>query len=99
MVPMGSSAIRMVSMTLVIGLGFSNGCVELALNQPPPLVPRCLIDARGATIPRARFCWPRDVADGVETGAGVAAAVGTAAGAPSMSGAGAAAAGNGPLSV
>ena len=28
---------------VVSALGFSNGCAELALKKPPPLVPSCLI--------------------------------------------------------
>ncbi len=30
-------------MKLVQPLGFSNGCAELALKKPPPLVPSCLM--------------------------------------------------------
>ena len=31
-------------MRLVSGVGFSNGCAELALKKPPPLVPELLDD-------------------------------------------------------
>ncbi len=34
-------------------MGFSNGCAELALKKPPPLVPSCLIASCDATGPRA----------------------------------------------
>ncbi len=43
---------------LLIGFGFSKGWAELALNQPPPLVPRCLIEASAATGPRVIVCCP-----------------------------------------
>ncbi len=38
--------------------GFSNGCAELALNQPPPLVPSSLIASWNATGPSAMVCAP-----------------------------------------
>ena len=37
----------------VSGVGFSNGCAELALKKPPPLVPRSLIAICDAAGPRA----------------------------------------------
>ena len=36
-----------VSTKLESGVGFSNGCAELALKNPPPFVPNCLIDDLG----------------------------------------------------
>jgi hypothetical protein len=41
---------------LVKALGFSNGCAELALKKPPPLVPRSLIASIEATGPWAITC-------------------------------------------
>ncbi len=38
------------------GVGFSNGCAELALKKPPPLVPSCLIASWLATGPMAIVC-------------------------------------------
>ncbi|MNT08169.1 hypothetical protein D3C72_1429010 [compost metagenome] len=38
------------------GVGFSNGCAELALKKPPPLVPSSLIASCDATGPMARVC-------------------------------------------
>ena len=40
-------------------MGFSNGCAEFALKNPPPFVPSCLIaicDAAGPIRPRVTFC-------------------------------------------
>ena len=37
----------------VSGVGFSKGCVQLGPNQPPPLVPSCLIATKAATDPNA----------------------------------------------
>ncbi|MMZ71081.1 hypothetical protein D1872_343180 [compost metagenome] len=42
-----------ISITLVSGLGFSNGCAEFAPKKPPPFVPKCLIDSNEATGPIA----------------------------------------------
>ena len=53
----GSRAISTVSTRLVSGVGFSNGCAELALKKPPPLVPRCLMVSSAATGPVA-MVWP-----------------------------------------
>ena len=41
----------MIWSRLVQGLGFSNGCAELALKNPPPLVPRSLMASWEATGP------------------------------------------------
>ena len=43
---------RKISIRLVSAFGFSNGCAELALKMPPPLVPSSLIaswEAAGAS--------------------------------------------------
>jgi hypothetical protein len=32
-----------IDQKFVHGVGFSNGCAALALKNPPPLVPSCLI--------------------------------------------------------
>ena len=37
-------------------LGFSNGCAELALKKPPPLVPSCLITSWLAIGPIEMTC-------------------------------------------
>ena len=37
-------------------LGFSNGCAEFALSEPPPLVPSSLIDSWLANGPPG-ICW------------------------------------------
>ena len=42
-----------ISMRLVNGVGFSNGCAELALKKPPPLVPSSLMISCEATGPWA----------------------------------------------
>ncbi|MNY45387.1 hypothetical protein D3C86_1804850 [compost metagenome] len=38
------------------GVEFSNGCAELALKKPPPLVPSSLMASWDATGPMARVC-------------------------------------------
>ena len=38
-------------------VGFSNGCAELALKKPPPLVPSILIASCEATGPTAIVCF------------------------------------------
>src|SRR5690349_25149256 len=38
------------------GVGFSNGCAELTLKKPPPLVPSCLIAIWDAAGPTAIVC-------------------------------------------
>ncbi len=40
----GIMKIANIAQKLDHGVGFSNGCAELALKNPPPLVPSCLID-------------------------------------------------------
>ena len=42
--PNGMTRMANISSQLVSGVGFSNGCAELALKKPPPLVPSSLID-------------------------------------------------------
>ena len=42
---------------LVSGVGFSNGCAELALKKPPPLVPSSLIASCEATGPIGSVCF------------------------------------------
>ena len=39
------------------GVGFSNGCAELALKKPPPLVPSILMASCDATGPCAIVCF------------------------------------------
>ncbi len=47
---------------LVNGLGFSNGCAELVLNQPPPLFPMSLMTSEEATGPPGIvWCAPDSV--------------------------------------
>ena len=41
---------------LVSAFGFSNGCAELALKKPPPLVPSILMTSCEATGPCAITC-------------------------------------------
>ena len=49
----GIARIDSISTKLVSGVGFSNGCAELALKKPPPLVPSSLMISCEATGP-----WP-----------------------------------------
>ena len=49
--PAGIMKIATICRKLVHGVGFSNGCAELALKNPPPLVPSCLIASWLATGP------------------------------------------------
>src|SRR5579872_7390489 len=72
----GMAAISRNSITLVSGVGFSDGCAELALNQPPPLVPRCLMLILAATGRRVIVCWPCEVNEGVGTGVGATTTTG-----------------------
>ena len=61
------------------GVGFSNGCAELALKKPPPLVPSILIASCEATGPIAMDCvaaltssitgWPLSVLQRLAVGA------------------------------
>ena len=46
------------SKRLLQAFGFSNGCAEFALNQPPPLVPNSLIASWNATGPIAMVWEP-----------------------------------------
>ena len=54
-----------ISRKLESGVGFSNGCAELALKKPPPLVPSCLMAICEAAGPTAIVCvvivWPSAV--------------------------------------
>ena len=52
----GMSRIERVSRRLESGVGFSNGCAELTLKKPPPLVPSCLMAIWEAAGPTA-ICW------------------------------------------
>ena len=45
-----------ISSQLVSAVGFSNGCAELALKKPPPLLPSSLIHSCEATGPIAIVC-------------------------------------------
>ena len=45
-----------VSTKLLNGVEFSNGCAELTLKNPPPLVPSCLIATWLATGPPGISC-------------------------------------------
>ena len=44
-------SIRKISIRLVKGVGFSYGCAEFALKNPPPLVPNSFIASWEATGP------------------------------------------------
>ena len=46
-----------ISRMLVQALGFSNGCAELALKKPPPLVPSSLMISWLATGPIEMVCF------------------------------------------
>ena len=52
----GIRKIASICRKLVSGVGFSNGCAELALKKPPPLVPSILIASCDATGPMASVC-------------------------------------------
>ena len=47
---------RKISTQFVHVVGFSNGCAELALKKPPPLVPRSLMASWLATGPPVMVC-------------------------------------------
>ncbi len=47
----GITSMRKISKRFVHGVGFSNGCAELTLKKPPPLVPSSLIASWDATGP------------------------------------------------
>src|ERR1700712_366497 len=71
----GMSSRKKISRKSVRPVGFSNGCAELALRIPPPLVPSSLIDSCDATGARA-------MVDVLPSGPGArAAGVGSPAGA------------------
>ncbi|SKU98011.1 Uncharacterised protein [Mycobacteroides abscessus subsp. abscessus] len=48
--------IASISMTFDSGVGFSNGCAELAPRMPPPLVPISLMASCEATGASAMCC-------------------------------------------
>ncbi len=48
--------IATISRKFVSGVGFSNGCAELALKNPPPLLPSSLMISWVAIGPRAIVC-------------------------------------------
>ena len=52
-----SAKIETIWMKLEMASGFSNGCAELALKKPPPLVPSILMASCEATGPSAMVCW------------------------------------------
>ena len=45
-----------ISKRFVQDVGFSNGCAEFVLKNPPPFVPSSLIASCEATGPPGRFC-------------------------------------------
>src|SRR5262245_43935966 len=49
--------IEYTSRKFVHGVGFSNGCAELTLKKPPPLVPSCLMAIWLAAGPIASVCF------------------------------------------
>ena len=54
--PAGITKIMSICTKLVRGVGFSNGCEELAPKNPPPLVPTILMASWEATGPCAIVC-------------------------------------------
>ena len=54
--PAPIAKMRTIWRKLVPGVGFSYGCAEFALKNPPPLVPSSLIASCEATGPWAIFC-------------------------------------------
>ncbi len=56
----GISSTISISKKFVNAVGFSNGCAELVLKNPPPLVPNILIASCEATGPIA-IVWFRPV--------------------------------------
>ena len=54
----GMSSSSTISTRLVHWVGFSKGCAELALKNPPPLVPSSLIASCEATGPPGSVCVP-----------------------------------------
>src|ERR1017187_9315121 len=58
----GISSSRKISNQLVNGFGLSNGCAELALKKPPPLLPMSLMTSCEATgPPTIVWCAPDSV--------------------------------------
>ena len=57
------------------GVGFSNGCAELTLKKPPPLVPSCLIATCDAAGPIGEHLLGDRLAVGVRRSPGPACAV------------------------
>ena len=53
---MGMHKIKAIDKKLVSPVGFSNGMAPLALKNPPPLVPSCLMVSWEATGPRGMIC-------------------------------------------
>ena len=53
----GITRSRKISNQLLNGFGFSNGCAEFALKNPPPLLPSSLMTSCEATGPPTMFCW------------------------------------------
>ncbi len=53
----GMSRIAASSRRLLIPVGFSKGWDELALKNPPPLVPSCLMATWDATGPPGIIWW------------------------------------------
>ena len=53
----GITSSRKISNQLLNGFGFSNGCAELALKKPPPLLPISLMTSCEATGPPTIVCW------------------------------------------
>ena len=54
----GMTSSRKISNQLENGFGFSNGCAEFALKNPPPLLPSSLMTSCEATGPPTMVCWP-----------------------------------------
>ena len=54
----GMTSTASISTKFVNPFGFSNGCAELTLKNPPPLVPSSLIASCEATGPIPIVCDP-----------------------------------------
>ncbi len=52
-----SDSIAIICRMLISTVGFSNGCAEFTLKNPPPLVPRILIASCDATGPSEMTCF------------------------------------------
>ncbi len=61
---MGMMMIDHVETKFVNGVAFSNGCAELTLKNPPPLVPSCLIAIWLAAGPPGMSCTVSDATAG-----------------------------------